>query len=92
MSIVKGRIAWLDAAKGLTIALVVSAHCIDGEWEVFFSPIRMPLFFIAADFTLKLPAYYCPSIFLSIMDKSPFPPIGHLTIPEPHKKGNPQAD
>lgn len=54
MSIVKGRIAWLDAAKGLTIALVVSAHCIGGEWEVFFSPIRMPLFFIAAGFTLNL--------------------------------------
>ena len=50
----KGRIVWLDAAKGVAIALVVAAHSIGGEWSNVLSPIRMPIFFLAAGFTLNL--------------------------------------
>ena len=50
----KGRIVWLDAAKGVAIALVVAAHSIGGEWSYVLSPIRMPIFFVAAGFTLNL--------------------------------------
>ena len=50
----KGRIAWLDAAKGIAIASVVAAHSIGGEWSNVLSPIRMPIFFVAAGFTLNL--------------------------------------
>ena len=50
----KGRIAWLDAAKGIAIAFVVAAHSIGGEWSNVLSPIRMPIFFVAAGFTLNL--------------------------------------
>ncbi len=50
----KERIVWLDAAKGIAIALVVAAHSIGGEWSDILSPIRIPLFFIAAGYTLNL--------------------------------------
>ncbi len=55
-----GRIAWLDAAKGLSILLVVLHHAFmaaeqvgEGWWayerlNALFKPVRMPLFFLIA--------------------------------------------
>lgn len=50
----KDRIAWLDAVKGMAIALVVASHCIGGEWFYPFSTFMMPLFFVAAGYSLNL--------------------------------------
>ena len=50
----KGRIVWLDAVKGIAIALVAASHCIGGEWFYPFSTFMMPLFFVAAGYSLNL--------------------------------------
>lgn len=50
----KGRIAWLDAVKAIAIVLVVASHSIGGEWFYPFSSFMMPLFFVAAGYSLNL--------------------------------------
>ncbi len=54
MAVEKGRIAWLDAAKGIAIALVVASHSIGGSWFYPFSCFMMPMFFVAAGYSLNL--------------------------------------
>lgn len=48
------RIAWLDATKGIAIILVVASHSIGGTWFYAVAPFMMPLFFVAAGFSLNL--------------------------------------
>ena len=48
------HIVWVDAAKGIAIALVVAAHSVGGQWADAFAPFMMPLFFMAAGFCLNL--------------------------------------
>lgn len=49
------RMMWLDIAKGLAILLMVLGHCLDASTPLhdFIYSFHMPLFFLAAGFTMR---------------------------------------
>lgn len=51
----KKRMMWLDIAKGLAIILMVLGHCLSDQTALhdFIYSFHMPLFFVAAGFTMR---------------------------------------
>jgi fucose 4-O-acetylase-like acetyltransferase len=51
----KKRMMWLDIAKGLAIILMVLGHCLSDQTALhdFIYSFHMPLFFLAAGFTMR---------------------------------------
>lgn len=79
------RKLWLDALRGLAMLMVVYGHCVRdwGEYFVFTSPLKMPLFFAISGYLFKprdgKQSVFYKSIFLKLV--VPWIVLGMISYP-----------